>query len=397
MFSGLQKKHLFLVLGTVVLCVVRLAADDGRSVKLSIYFVYDKYFEHIMTTMSYKEKLNVYFSLLLKAVEKVHFRNLTCTSISLIYIGSSEADHSFDQEMDANEMLEKFRNYSLKHKASFGNPDVTVLVTGRTLYNNSNFCRTFYKTTNHTDYSVSKYRAFCNPTSGVSYYKGICGNNSVAIIRDDGLFRGATGLARQIARLMGANYDVLRKESDCNQYEVYLTSSVVSVPSPTENPNLSQCAEKELNDYIECMSITEGICWKDSPNATIPEHNITADTFFEDKDLCKLHHRTYYKCDGDTGIDRYYKDILSSIGIEQLGNVDPSVDDDAYPQDEREKRGNKNQEDANDPCQITCCQMLRDCPRHQRWGCERSFKIAYPPIGKFCGTRGVCFNGKCWE
>lgn len=246
---------------------------DVRHVKLGIYAVYDKSMVEKRKKRNSTDNITEYLYRLIQRVPLKYFKWIPCTNISLILTGLSALDNSCDvvqftksSSLNIDPTLEKFRSYSLQHRQKFGYPDVTVLFTETFIWNKSEACDEIRA----RDDIPPELRAYCHLTAGAAYYKGICGNNSVAVVSDEGgRYRGATGLAKQIIRLLGTSFDALRTDDCCTDVK-YLSSAASDVSWCND---LSPCAKTELLEFIDCVRKSSSACWDDEPTSLIVPTN----------------------------------------------------------------------------------------------------------------------------
>lgn len=337
--------------------------EGVRSVYLGLYFLYDAETRRKWGTYGVASDINGYLDLVVKTAQIVHFQNVTCTNITLYYMGAREVSTSsgidvfaYSDVLNANATLEALSNYSSVHRDEFGRPDLTVYITGHELVNVTDFCKSFGN--RREKYEDPGYKAYCMLYKGAAYYGRMCGNYSVAIIEDKGIMiSGATPLAQQIAKQMGVGPDNLRNRSECPNKDGYFTSGGWRNNYQVKHPDISECGKSELIEYIDGMSDTGDVCWNDVPNVTIPEYNKLPDTPLDSADLCKWRNSAWFKCNSTSKADG-----------------------------------------SSTSCRQTCCEMSTTCPgEHQDESkCETRKGIVYHD-GKSCREKGVCFENKCHD
>lgn len=339
--------------------------EGMRSVTLRMFLLYDDKWTEWRHLGLKNINIDLYFKVLVKMAEEVHLGNVTCTNISLVLLGSREVNKSsgvvkttsrYTESLDTAATLESLRNYSFEHKDELGHPDITVLVSGRILTNTSDFCTRYIL--NFSELEDPTYKRYCGFSVGATFYKGMCGSDSVAVIYDDSThFDGATALAQQITTLMGVSPDIFRNESFCRNKYRYFTSGVYGSPAYLWYPGLSPCAEKEFTAFIDSSS---NACWKDTPNTT-SAINKPLKAVFQTEDVCSWGNNKYTLCNGT-----------------------------------------KHSESPDAACNLYCCEIIKNCTKgeDEEAKCEDSikkFKLHFPPNGESCGKNGVCFNHECYE
>lgn len=328
-----------------------------RAVSLGIHGFYDESFITNRRNIKANESIDEYLSLLVKSAGHQHFTKIRCTNISLVLTGASALNQSDVVQRTSSESLEvdptlsRFQNYWMQHRPQLGYPDVGILFTALHPMNTSEGCRKIREEVRESLWTGKsgppEYRAYCDFLEGAAFYKGICGNNSVALVRDTGgVFHGTTMLAKAILYLFGVKFDILRKEEKCRQSARSFLTSDASPLSPI--PDLSPCAEEELTDFIDCASNLSFACWNDTPCAAVINTHRTPYEFLQQNNYCGRISDRHFRCPADSNIS------------EQEG------------------------------CALRCCKFGYSDDQIEDYAVET-------PYGKSCGRQGTCFLQFCFE